>query len=182
MRGVIGGMMGRGLGSESADSLWQVTTAFNATEWGSVGYDLCRGNGMPLRHNAIVRLRHVPTGKWLHSGWHQGHQFKSVISQTQQEVSLAGAGDGADYDSGDNWFVQLANDNGRWTADSQVTLKHLNTACYLALHHQHTFQRGNGGNGRLLGNAEVACVKKQSDATSWRAGEGVYVGQDAFLD
>ena len=35
-------------------------------------------------------------------------------------MSLAGGGDGADYDTGDNWFVQLSNDNGMWTADSQV--------------------------------------------------------------
>jgi hypothetical protein len=44
---------------------------------------------MALRHNAIVRLRHVATGKWLHSGWHQGHHFKSIISQSQQEVRLS---------------------------------------------------------------------------------------------
>lgn len=63
---------------------------------------------------------------------------------------------------------------------TQVTLKHLNTNCFLALHHQHTFQRGHGGGDQLMGNAEVACVASESDATQWRAGEGVYVAEEAF--
>jgi len=160
-------------GSERADSYWRITGGIDIEEWLAYGYKTC-GNystGLAITNRTIVRLQHVSSGKWLHSGWHDGHKFTSVLSH-KQEVSLSGDGN-SDYDSGDNWILSFASHlPALWTSDSSIQLEHMNTKCHLRVNHEFQFPRRNGD---LTGQKDISCGDMDVGRTTWKAAEGVYV-------
>ncbi|WP_426593312.1 hypothetical protein ACPPVS_16485 [Cellulomonas sp. McL0617] len=78
--------------------------------------------GSALAHGSVVRLRHVRTGRWLHSQT----GVPSPISR-QQEVSAI------DDDSRDTWRVELEQP-GPWLAGSRVRLVHVPSGTFLHSH------------------------------------------------
>mmetsp|Transcript_747 Transcript_747/g.1579 ORF Transcript_747/g.1579 Transcript_747/m.1579 type:complete len:384 (-) Transcript_747:21-1172(-) len=160
-------------GSERADSYWRIAGGIDVDQWVANGYTTCgnESRGVAITNNTIVRLQHVASGKWLHSGWHEGHMFKSVLSK-QQEVSLSGDGL-KDFDSGDNWILSFSSDlPGLWTADTAVQLRHMNTQCYLRLNQEHRYPHRNG---ELSGQRDICCGEMDAARTRWESAEGVYI-------
>ncbi|KAL0226832.1 hypothetical protein P9112_014156 [Eukaryota sp. TZLM1-RC] len=121
-----------------------------------------------VRCGSPIRLKHVNTGKRLHS-----HHFTSPLSH-QQEVS---AFDGDD--SGDNWIIECdSKSNGVWWREKPIRLRHEDTGHWL---HSHDV----GYNAPIQGQREVTCFNNKKDANNlWRAEEGIYFGNidDEFDD
>lgn len=84
------------------------------------------GDGHALRHGDVLRLRHVETGRNLHSH----RRFPSPLTG-QQEVTAFGR-DGVG-DAGDDWRVEV-DGGGRWRAGSRVRLVHVGTGVSLHSH------------------------------------------------
>lgn len=119
----------------------QQVTAFDGSDdndlWrleGPHGTAAGEGDGRALRDGDVVRLRHVATGRRLHS--HRG--FPSPVSG-QQEVTAFGGDDTGD--ANDDWRVE-SDGGGRWRAGGRVRLVHVATGVALhshrAAHQQHT--------------------------------------------
>jgi dolichyl-phosphate-mannose--protein O-mannosyl transferase len=78
---------------------------------------------VPLNHGSVVRLRHQPTGRWLHSR----AGVPSPISH-QQQVSAVDDG------SSDTWRVELERP-GPWLAGARVRVVHVPSGTFLHSHH-----------------------------------------------
>ncbi|XRB24489.1 stromal cell-derived factor 2-like protein [Pseudoscourfieldia marina] len=116
--------------------------------------------GTPIESGTVVRLRHVNTGKWLHS-----HLHRSPISGNL-EVSAYDGGTVEGSDSGDNWEVNL-DAGGKWKRDQRVRFKHVDTQHWL---HSHDKRFGRP----IAGQQEICAVQKKTNDALWFAGEGVY--------
>merc|ERR1712216_767790 len=124
----------------------------------SLPHKLHAGNAH--RKGTVVRLRHVNTGKWLHS-----HLHRSPISGNL-EVSAYDGGTVEGSDSGDNWEVNL-DAGGKWKRDQRVRFKHVDTQHWL---HSHDKRFGRP----IAGQQEICAVQKKTNDALWFAGEGVY--------
>ena len=104
-----------------SDGLQQVTCFGGSDDndrWRIVG----ETHGVPVTDGSIVRLRHVATGRWLHS---QGGVPSPITHQ--QEVSAIDDG------SLDTWRVELEH-SGPWLAGGRIRLVHVPSGTFLHSH------------------------------------------------
>jgi len=171
-------------GSEVANSYWIVRPALGAPSWTA---PTCNGEGGLVTQGMVVRLQHLASGMWLHTGWHAGHMFPSPMTR-QQEVALAG-GDydlasqpaSRESDYGDNWELELLGRNGlpdrgaggvpaHWEKEGHFRLRHHSTKKFLGM----TTHQYSSGNGEMANQMEVVATDLRQ-STVWMAADGVYV-------
>ncbi|KAJ9077087.1 hypothetical protein DSO57_1020068 [Entomophthora muscae] len=156
----------QGINYQSGSGQQQVTTnQWNVTEtekWQFVsGFNQPQINhGAPLNFNQIVRLRHIATGRYLHSH----PNINSPISQYQE---VSGYGNDNQSDENDNWMIEKfnyngSNEGGTCDVSSAFKLKHCQTGAYLYSHDK-TMQVSNAT------HAEVACYGNGNEENNkWR--------------
>ena len=133
-----------------SDGLQQVTAFGGADDndrWLLVG-TAGTPAGTDLHDGSVVRLRHVSTGRWLHSA----AGVPSPLSH-QQEVS---ASDTADADA--DWRVEVADDRP-WTAGARVRLVHVATNAALHSHH--------ASDARLTAGQQEVTAYGERDVNDW---------------
>jgi hypothetical protein len=84
------GVLGMRSGSERADSYWRVSGGLDVAAWLAHGYSTCGAGerGAAINNRTIIRLQHVTSGKWLHSGWHDGHMCALPCYYTMRTTIL----------------------------------------------------------------------------------------------
>ncbi|CAE7561804.1 Sdf2 [Symbiodinium microadriaticum] len=139
-------------------SLWLLTEG--------EGSPLCEA-GTPIKCGSRIRLRHMSTGKNLHS-----HMFKSPLSGN---FEVSGFGENGHGDTGDNWEVQCRK-GPYWLRGEHVQLKHVDTGKYLFTSPKHRFSVQNCGQQcPIMDQQEVCTISKSNDAnTYWKTTQGVY--------
>jgi len=134
--------------ADDTNSLWTIHGPLNT---------YCK-RGDPIKCGSTIRLKHLNTGRWLHS-----HYYRSPLSN-QQEVS---AFDGSD--SGDNWEVRCVDESDEyWIREKDVRFVHVNTQKFLTSSPHFQFRNP------IPGQLEVAGAERPSDQTKWRTLEGIY--------
>ncbi|KAF9433059.1 hypothetical protein BGZ76_009944 [Entomortierella beljakovae] len=128
-----------------------------------------------VRHGDIVKLRHVPTRKCLHS--HNVRIMGRNVKERYNEVSAYGS-PGGSGDSNDWWVIEVVDGERmvKWPAISpkvkiaalemSLRFKHKRMKCYLSVTNDMLPDNIDGGNGRR----ELACLKnaKVNDKSVWR--------------
>ncbi|KAF9102434.1 Stromal cell-derived factor 2-like protein 1 [Mortierella sp. GBA35] len=125
-------------GKDDTNSLWIVMA--------QLGHSCERGEPVPC--DSTIRLKHVNTKKFLHSHHHHAPMSGGL------EVSCYEG-----QDDGDNWVVECTNnkndENGYWTRESQVRMRHEATGMYLSSSSRHVY--GNP----IPGHQEVAAHRAE---------------------
>eukprot|EP00455_Lapot_gusevi_P000487 TRINITY_DN1021_c0_g1_i3.p1 TRINITY_DN1021_c0_g1~~TRINITY_DN1021_c0_g1_i3.p1 ORF type:complete len:151 (-),score=39.24 TRINITY_DN1021_c0_g1_i3:148-600(-) len=143
-------------GASDPNSLWSIKEGF--------GLNMCQ-QGQPIKCNAVIRLQHVQTKKFLHS-----HLFQSPLSQNQETSGFG------ESDTGDNWRVVCVETTATvWKRGESVRLQHVDTSAYLAASKQFVFNHSNcGSNCPITGQLEVHAKKSNDGSTIWKTAEGYY--------
>ncbi|CAG8445184.1 895_t:CDS:2 [Acaulospora morrowiae] len=137
--------------SDDPDSLWIIKPIVGST---------C-SRGEAVKCGSLIRLKHIGTGKFLHS-----HLHVSPLSN-QQEVS---AFDG--LDTGDNWKLMCVNTSAKyWLREQKIKLIHFETSAYLSASKDKVY------NNPIHGQIEVAGSSKNDKNTEWIAQEGIYFAE-----
>lgn len=130
---------------------WQFLSGFNQPQ---------ANHGTPLNFDQVVRLRHLATGRYLHSH----PNIHSPVSRFQE---VSGYGSDNHSDDNDNWVIEKFNYSGSnecrvLDVSGAFKLKHCTTGAYL-YSHERTMQV-NGAT-----HAEVACHGNGNDENNkWR--------------
>lgn len=130
---------------------WQIVSGFNQSQI---------QHGTPVNFNQVIRLRHVSTGRYLHS-------HPNIHSPISQHQEVSGYGNDQQSDENDNWIIEKfnynsSNEGGICDISSAFKLKHCSTGAYL-YSHEKTMQVSN------VTHAEVACFGSGSDENNkWR--------------
>jgi dolichyl-phosphate-mannose-protein mannosyltransferase len=91
-----------------------------------------------LEHNTRIKLKHLITGKRLHS-----HDIRPPVSDVDFQNEVSGYGmHGFDGDGNDDWYVEIehgdSGDSESWkrvrTLRTKFRLRHAFTGCYLFSH------------------------------------------------
>ncbi|CAB3407170.1 unnamed protein product [Caenorhabditis bovis] len=135
--------------SDDINSHWQIFPGLQKT---------CN-RGDPIKCGETIRLKHLTTGRFLHS-----HDFSAPLSKSHQEISAFGSEE--ESDSGDEWLLMCNEDE--WTEEEQVKLKHVVTGAYLSLSGQQ-YGRPIHGQREVVGTSDVTA------GSSWKAAEGIYI-------
>jgi len=125
----------------SLNDFWQVLPANGS----------CPAPGVPVYFGTHIRLKHIGTGRHLHS--HQGHQ--APVTRQQEVTAYSGS------DNNDHWIVERfdGSDGGAWMGEEAVMLRHAQTGDRL-----HSHDKGLGGDLQ-----EVTCFGGNVDENDkWR--------------
>lgn len=107
-----------------------------------------------VRNGDLIRLRHLETGRKLHS--HQG--IRSPVT-SQQEVT--GFGDPNSGDKNDHWRVELKL-GGLWYERIHLRLIHVESSHALHSHYGHSDPE------QTSGHQEITCYSGRDDNDWWR--------------
>lgn len=134
--------------ADDTNSLWTIHGAFGT---------YCK-RGEPIKCGSVIRIKHLNTGKWLHS-----HHYRSPLSN-QQEIS---AFDGED--SGDNWIVQCVDPKDKyWIREKNVRFLHKDTNVYMTSSQHFAFRNP------IPGQLEIAGNERTGEQSKWKTSEGIY--------
>lgn len=122
-------------GGSDDNDLWAIA--------GPDGTDPGYRAGQAVRHGDVVRLRHVLTGRNLHS--HSGHPSPVTRQQEVTAYGENGVGDG-----NDSWVVEV-DGGGTWTAARRVRLVHVATGVALHSHAGASHDRWTSGQQEVTG-------------------------------
>jgi len=138
--------------ADDTNSLWVIHGPFNTH---------CK-RGDPIKCGSVIRLKHLNTGRWLHS-----HLYRSPLSN-QQEVS---AFDGSD--TGDNWEIHCVDESDEfWVREKDVRLFHQDTKKYLTSSQHFQFRNP------IPGQLKNAASERGNEQTKWKTLEGIYFGDN----
>ena len=144
---------------DDPESLWTVLAGHSAHP--------CK-RAEPIKCNATIRLKHLSTGRFLHS-----HTFSSPISQNQEVSAFPAPGD-----AGDDWVIHCEEPGAHgqtdyWEREKKVSLRHVDTASWLWSNKELSYGRP------IAGHLEVAAVKnKDGEKSLWIAKEGIYFAEE----
>ncbi|KAJ6487621.1 MIR motif-containing protein [Mycena sanguinolenta] len=121
-----------------------------------VNKDALPAPNQPVIAGSVVMLRHIPTGRHLHS--HQDYSAPVSRGRYLREVTAYGF-PGFAGDANDDWVVELTRGE-ILTAASTFQLRHKQTGCYLSSRGTLLPQWG-------LGLQEVLCSRQARDDSLW---------------
>mmetsp|Transcript_6149 Transcript_6149/g.5077 ORF Transcript_6149/g.5077 Transcript_6149/m.5077 type:complete len:254 (+) Transcript_6149:44-805(+) len=140
----------RGGQEDNNDFYWLIELSTSTTS--SLNNQHCI-SGDPIKCGSVLRLKHINTGKYLHS-----HKDPSNLSG-QQEVT---GYDGIDDDDGDDdWVIEC--NNNYWLMNIPIQLKHNNTNKYLTSSYKYIYNDGNCPGCPIIGDREIACKSISSN-------------------